>query len=258
MTEADIPRSRSFVSAFSRGLDVIEAFGHEHPRMTLSEVAAAARVDRAVARRLLLTLVELGFARSDGKQFELTPRVLRLGYSYLSSLSLDSISQPILDELSILIKEPVSITVLDDADVVYVARSDAANRHVSFWARTGMRIPAAVSASGRMLMSALPNDELSARLQKLRIPRHTKHSVTSKRELLEAIRKAGEAGFCVVSEEFEIGLLACSVLVRNRGGRIIGALNASSHTSRMTAKQMTSTIVPRLLEYARQLSRNIL
>jgi IclR family transcriptional regulator, pca regulon regulatory protein len=243
-------RSRTFVTAFARGLGVIEAFGPDAARLTLSEVAARAGVDRSVARRLLLTLVELGLATTDGKQFELTPRVLRLANSYLSAAGFDSAVQSYLDELSLRIAENVSITTLDFPDVVNVARSEAKARDVRMMINVSGRLPAPLTASGRLLMSLLADEEIAALLDRIEVTRFTEHTITDKARLLGAIQAARRDGFAVVTEELAHGYVAASVPVRNRRGRVVAALNISSHTLRVSPQAMAAEMVPVMQDYA--------
>ena len=154
VTLVDSKVSQTFVTAFARGLAVIEAFGPGNKSMTLAEVAARIGVDRAVTRRLLLTLVELGYATQTGRQFELTTGILKLGYSYLSAAGLGSILQPHLDELSQEIEETVSVSVLEGAEVTFVARAEMPGRRMAYVVTMGMRLPAFSSASGRVLLAA--------------------------------------------------------------------------------------------------------
>lgn len=152
----EAPEKRNYVTGFARGLAVIEAFGPENRTMTLARIAERTGLDRAVARRLLLTLVDLGFAHVHERRFELTTRVLRLAYSFLSSAGLGSSLQPFLDDLARSIGETVSLAVLDEAEVVFIARSDIPGRRLSYVVMTGMRLPAFTAASGRVLLAHKP------------------------------------------------------------------------------------------------------
>ena len=168
--DIETPEGRDFVTAFARGLAVIEAFGPENRTMTLAEVAARTGVDRAVARRLLLTLVELGFAHVHQRRFALTTRVLRLAYSFLSSAGIGASLQPYLDELARTVGETVSLAVLDEAEAVFVARSDIPGRRLAYVVTTGMRLPAFSSASGRVLLAHQPRPSVAQCSGERRLP----------------------------------------------------------------------------------------
>jgi IclR family pca regulon transcriptional regulator len=246
--------SQRFVTAFARGLSVIEAFGPEHTRMSVAEVAQRVGRDRAVTRRLLHTLVELGFARTDGRQFELTPKVLRLGYSFLASVGLDSTLKPYLDALSREIQESVSVSVLEGNEVVFVARSEQPSRRVAFVVAMGMRLPAFSSASGRVLLASMADHEVESLLKTTRIEKLTRHTVVSRRELLRIIRQTRSDGHAINREELEEGLVGVSVPLSNRGGRTVAALSASANAQRHSNERLVREIVPKLIAAAARLS----
>lgn len=250
----DDEAGRDFVTAFARGLAVIQAFGSENSAMTLSQVAARTGIDRAVARRLLLTLVELGFARLHERRFELTTRVLRLAYSFLSSAGIGASLQPFLDDLARSIGETVSLSVLDEADVVFVARSDIPGRRLSYVVTTGMRLPAFSSAAGRMLLAYRPRIEVERLLARTRIVRHTRHTIMLKREILAAITDARTKGHCINYGELEDGLVSVSVPVFNRGGLMVTTLNASTSSARANTEKLAGKFVSKLKTMADELT----
>lgn len=256
-TGAD-PRSRTFVTAFARGLDVIQAFGEGARRLTLSDVAARAGVDRAVARRLLLTLVEQGFASTDGKYFELTGQVLRLGFSYLAAAGLDRRVQPALEALSHTIGESTSLTVLDYPHIVNVARAEAPDRPVRYALKTATRMPATATASGRVLLAGLEDARAAALLASTPIPGFTMHTLRGVQELLDAIRACRAEGYAVVEGELEEGFASAAVPLRDRGGRLVAALATSSHAGRMTAARMRQEVVPLMRAAAREMGSLLL
>ena len=245
---------RDFVTAFARGLAVIQAFGPENRAMTLSQIAELTGLERAVARRLLLTLVELGFARLHERRFELTTRVLRLAYSFLSSAGLGASLQPFLDDLARSVGETVSLSVLDDAEVVFVARSDVPGRRLSYVVTTGMRLPAFSSASGRMLLAHKPRAEVERLLAQTRIIRHTRHTIMPKREILALIADARAKGHCINYGELEDALVSVSVPVFNRTGLVVAALNASTGSARANKERLTGEFVSKLKAMAAELS----
>jgi len=252
--DIDAPESRDFVTAFARGLAVIEAFGPENKTMTLAEVAARTGVDRAVARRLLLTLVELGFAHVHQRRFELTTRVLRLAYSFLSSAGIGASLQPYLDELARAVGETVSLAVLDDAEVVFVARSDIPGRRLAYVVTTGMRLPAFSSASGRMLLAHQPPPDVARLLARTKITRLTRRTVMSKRDISAMIDQAHRDGYAINLQEIEQDLVSASVPVSNRAGLVVAALNVSSSASRSTEASMKRELLPKLKDTASALA----
>lgn len=250
--------SRNYVTAFARGLSVIEAFDREAQRMSVSEVAARIKLDRAVTRRLLLTLVEQGFASTDGKQFELTSKVLRLGYSYLAAAGLDSALQPYLDELARAVEESVSVAVLEGTEIMFIARSDAAGRRMSYTVNNGTSLPAYASASGRVLLSTYSDDEVMRVLAKSEIRAFTKRTVIDRDELLRLVQRARKDGYSINDQELDDVLISASVLVRNRSGRAVASLNVSSHVGRLKKQAMIRDVVPKMQACANQLSSLLL
>lgn len=253
MSSGPIPHSRTFVTGFARGLGVIEAFGSGHKSLSVAEVAQRTGLDRAVVRRLLLTLVGLGYARLDGKQFELTAKVLKLGYSFLAASALDTL-RPYLAELSAEIGEAVSVSVLDGNDVVFVARSEQPSNRVAFVISMGMRLPAYASASGRVLMSALADGEAAALLRAARRDKRTPSTVTGERELLKLVRQARGDGHAVSWEELEEGLVGIAVPLSNRGGTIVASLNTNTNAARAQARRRVQRMLPRLKAMARRMA----
>ena len=154
------------MQSLERGLSVIRAFDADHRELGLSEVARATGLTRAAARRFLLTLVELGYMHFDGSRFSLRPRVLELGFAYLSSLSLPEVAEPHMEALVAQINESSSISVLDDTDVVYVARVPT-RRIMSITLAVGSRLPAYATSMGRVLLAGLDDAELEERLGRI-------------------------------------------------------------------------------------------
>lgn len=244
--DSDPRRSQTFVTAFARGLGLIEAFGPECRSMTVAEAAQSVGLDRAVTRRLLRTLVDLGFARLNGKQFELTSKVLKLGYSYLASVGLDANLKPYLDELSQAIGETVSVSVLDGAEVVFVARADVPSRRLAYVIAMGMRLPAFSSASGRVLLAGQSEASVQSLLASTPIAKLTRRTVTNPRELLRLVAKARSDGYALNVEELEDGLIGLAVPLRNRAGVVVASLNANANAQRTSKDRLLSRILPRL------------
>lgn len=250
--------SGKFVSAFARGLRVIEAFGPNRTRLTLAEVAQETGFDRAVSRRLLLTLVELGMATMDGKQFELTPRVLRLGFSYLGSIGLDDRLRRDLDDLSIAIGEATSIGVLDGLEVVLVARSEAAAVPFMYAPRTGTRLPVLASSSGRILLAWMPTEKMERLVDETELIAYSRATLMDKARVKQTIADARRAGYAVNAEETIEGVLSVSVPLRSRDGRVVAALSVSSHVGRLTPAAMIQNVVPHMTAAAARMTSLLL
>ncbi|MEN3265715.1 IclR family transcriptional regulator C-terminal domain-containing protein [Pseudonocardia sp.] len=230
------------VRSLARGLAVIRAFDAERPEQTLSEVARRTGLPRAATRRFLLTLVDLGYVRTDGRLFALTPRVLELGYAYLSSLSLPEIAAPHLEALVRQVQESASVSVLDGADVVYVARVPT-SRIMTVAITIGTRFPAYATSMGRVMLAALPPAERSARLATLRPQPLTDRTLTDPAALGQELDVVRDAGFCVVDQELELGLRSISVPVRDAGGTVIAAVNVST---RAGSRDVVRDVLPEL------------
>ena len=249
-------RPAEFVQSLERGLCVLRAFSAENPAMTLSEVARTTHLTRATARRLLLTFEALGYMRSDGRYFELTPRVLDLGYAYVSSLKLPDIAQPFMEELSERVHESVSAAVLDDDEVVYVARVPT-KRILTVSISLGSRLPAATTSLGRALLAELPDDQLEAFLARISVPRLTAHTLTRPAELRDAIVEVRRLGYAVLDQELEIGVRSASTVLRNRRGCAVAAINVSTHAGRVSLKELRSAFVPQLLATAEAITAQL-
>ena len=239
------PQGPDFIQSLERGLSVIRAFDGDRPKMALSEVAKATGMTRAAARRFLLTLEKLGYVRLEGRLFSLRPRILDLGFSYLSSLTLPELTRPHLEEFSHAAGESASISVLDDIEIVYVARV-AARRIMSVTIDVGTRLPAYATSMGRVQLAALPPADLEERLARIEIkpltPR-TVRSVAGLRRALDAVRRQGWA---IVDQELEESLRSAAVPLRNSAGTTVAALNVSVHVSRFSVDELEAELLPKL------------
>lgn len=222
----------------------------------LSAVARAAEISRAVARRYLLTLEQLGYVRSEGHDFELTARVLELGFSYLSSLSLPELLQPHLEALSHTLDESTSASVLDGDDIVYITRVPT-RRIMNVGITIGTRFPAHVTSMGRVLLAALPDDQLDARLGRLRPVSFTDATVTDVEELRAIILRVRKRGFALVDQELERGLRSIAAPVQDRDGSARVAINVSSAASSSTLETVRDVHRPALLATARAIEASI-
>ncbi|MCR4266175.1 IclR family transcriptional regulator C-terminal domain-containing protein [Nitratireductor sp. ZSWI3] len=245
---------RDLVGSLAKGLGVVEILAEAPGGMTLTEVAAAAGLTRAGARRLLLTLVASGFARQEERRFVLSARLLSLTRAWLggASASLWRYAEPIMREVSEALGESCSAAVLEGEDVVYVARV-AGRRIVSVALHVGARLPAHCTSMGRVLLSDLDSAELTRFLAHASIGAKTAKTVTDKAALAAKVALARQQGYAVVDEELELGLRSIAVPVRDKFGRIVAALNVSTQSARFTCPQMERILLPPLLDAARKL-----
>lgn len=253
---ATAPRDTTFVQSLERGLAVIRAFDAEHQRLTLSEVARSTGLTRAAARRFLLTLERLGYVRCDGRWFSLRPRVLELGYAYLSSLSLTQVIQPHLETLVARVNESSSVSVLDDDDVVYVARVPT-KRIMAVVIAVGTRFPAYATSMGRVLLAALPPDELEDYLERVKLTPLSSYTTTDKQALRAKLDIVREQGYAMVDQELEEGLRSAAAPLRTPDGSVTAAINVSVHASRTSMQQIVENFVPPLLEAAAQIEHDL-
>ena len=248
MTTEDAPeRGAHFVQSLERGLTVIRAFSAERPSMTLSEVARATDLTRAAARRFLLTLVDLGYVRTDGRMFCLTPRVLELGYAYVASAGLPDVAQPHLEDLSRLVRESASVSVMEGDDVLYVARV-ATTRIMAVAITVGTRFPAAATSMGRVLLAGFDEAALTGYLDRVELQPLTRFTITDTARLRSEILKVREQGYAIVDQELEEVLRSLAAPIRDTDGKVIAAANVSAHANRSSIDDVRRDLLPALLE----------
>lgn len=240
-------RNSDFVQSLERGLSVIRAFDAEHRELALSDVARATGLTRAAARRFLLTLVKLGYVNFADGRFSLRPRVLELGYAYLSSLTLPEVAQPHMEALVAKVNESSSISVLDDLEVVYVVRVPT-RRIMSITLSVGTRLPAYATSMGRVLLANLPDDELEERLSRIEIRPLTARTVKEKDELRTILAATRKQGYAATDQELEEGLRSLAVPIRDASDAVVAALNVSVHASRASMAVLRRDFLP----FARQ------
>jgi IclR family pca regulon transcriptional regulator len=236
-----------YVQSFVRGLDVIRAFSRYRPRMTLSEVADETHMTRAAARRFLLTLVKENYAQTNGKYFELRPKVLDLGFAYLASMSLWDIAEPVMRRVVSMTQESCSMAVLDGTEIVYVARVPA-NRVMTIGLSIGSRLPAYCTSMGRVLLAALAEEDLPRRLDQIDPKKLTPHTITSNAKLREELRTVSRQGWSMVDQELEPGLRSLAVPIRTRSGQVVAAMNLGCHAGRVSLDTMREKFLPILQE----------
>jgi IclR family pca regulon transcriptional regulator len=242
-------RSADYVQSLERGLAVMRAFDVEHRALTLSDVARATGLTRATARRFLLTLSELGYVSFLDGRFSLRPRVLELGYPYLSSLGLPELAPPHMERLVAQVNESSSISVLDETDIVYVVRVPT-RRIMSITLSVGTRLPAHATSMGRVLLAGLDEAELDALLSRIELRPLTARTVTDREALKQLLVRVRRQGYALTDQELEEGLRSIAVPIRDASGAVAAALNVSVHASRSTASALKRNVLPLALETA--------
>src|SRR6202167_1444245 len=248
--------SSEFVQSLERGLAVIRAFDADHSRLTLSEVAAATGLSRAAARRFLHTLVHLGYMRTAGGRFELRPKILELGYAYLSSLTLPEVAMPHLEELVEEVHESSSVSELDGGDVVYIARVPT-KRIMTVTISVGTRFPAYATSMGRVLLAAQSDERLDDYLESTSLRGLTGHTITSATALRRELRKIRTQGWALVDQELEEGLRSIAAPIRDADGQVIAAVNVSTHAGRRTLTSTVAELLQPLLATAERIELDL-
>lgn len=236
---------RDTMGGLAKGLTVIETFTAERPRQSIAEVAAASGLDRATARRCLLTLTHLGYADYDGKFFTLTPRVLRLGTACLATMPLPHMVQPWLDRLSEELNESASVSILDEDEIVYVARA-AQRKVMSISLMPGSRLPAYCTSMGRVLLAALAEPEALRRLRLRPLAARTPLTLTDTDAVMAQVRIARERGHAVIDQEVELGLRSIAVPLLNARGVTVAALNLGLPAHAGDAETLVARHLPAL------------
>ena len=238
-----------FVEALARGLDVLQCFSAERSRLTLSEVASATGLARPTARRLLLTLEELGFVSSDDGRFSLTPRVLSLGMAFVASLGLWEVGRPHLERLVAITGESSSMSQLDGSDIVYVARV-AVPKLIALRVEIGTRFPATHTSQGKVLLAALDPQELArvlAQPSRSGLPRFLPRDPKAFRRELSTVRARGWA---LADEELAPGIRSVAVPVRDGAGAVRAAMNVTVHAAETSVDRLVDDHLPHLLRAA--------
>ena len=243
-----------FVLSLAHGLRVIEAFEGNTDGLSTAEISRRTGLSRAAVRRLLITLEMLGYAESNERVYRLKTRVMRLGFSYLSSNSLATLAQPILAHVIELVHESSSVGVLEDDQIVYVARASA-KRVMSVGLSVGSRLPAFCTSMGRVLLSGLSEQELSAYLDRVELTAVTPNTIVDKSLLADVVRQVRVEGFALNDEELELGHRSIAVPVRTRKGSMVAGMNIGLHAARVSVAEMIHRLLPILREHAQMLGQ---
>ena len=239
------PESESFVRTFARGLSVIEVMGQSTGRQNMAQISEAAQLPRTVVRRLLLTLIDLGFVGTDDKDYWLTPKVLRLGMTYLYTLPFWRQSQMVLEELGTRIKQSCAVSVLDDEDIVYIQRFHT-KRILAFSPSIGSRLPAYSVSMGRVLLSGLSAERFDTYLDTTEFTALTPRTVTEKERLRTIISNVREQGYSWSDAEYDESICGLAVPIRGHGGSIVAAINVSLISGEYTEEQARTEFLPLL------------
>lgn len=249
-------RPRAFIQSLERGLAIIRSFGAHAPQQTVSELAAKTGLTRATVRRFLITLIELGYVETDGRTFRLTPRLLELGYAFLSGLGLPEVILPHLERLVAEVDECSEASILDGEDVVYIARVPG-NTLMTIAVNVGSRMPAHATSMGKVLLGQLSDEQLDAYLAKGPFTQYLQRTVTDPEQLRAQVQQAREQGYAIVDQELEEGLLAIAVPVHDRHGRIVAAINLSTHVARHDVASMRERLLEPLRRTAKMIEEDI-
>lgn len=243
-------RETDVMGGFAKGLKVIEAFGEAAPRQTIADISKETGLDRATARRCLLTLADLGYAHYDGKYFELTPRILRLGHSYLSATPLPRLIQPYLDGLSEQVGQSASASVLDGQEIVYVARASQ-KRVMSINLMAGSRLPAYCASMGRVLLaSSSPSEALHILEESARV-NLTDNTLTGVSALVAELERVRSQGYAINNQELELGLCSIAVPLMDRKGRVVAAINIGAPAAVVPASELADRFLAPMLDVQR-------
>ncbi len=249
-------KSSDIILSMAKGLRVLECFGADMPKLTITDAACIAGLDRATARRCLLTLHYEGYAEYDGKFFTLTPRVLRLGMGAISSLPLPQLVQPWLDQLTEQIGQSCSVSILDGTEIVYLARA-AQKRVMSIGLMPGSRLPAHCTSMGRVLLAALPREEARHLIESSDLTPRTRFSVTDPAEAMKCVDEARDKGYALIDQEVEIGLRSIAVPLMDGRGTVVAALNTGMAATHEKAEALKDIYLPKLLHLQEGLRRTI-
>jgi IclR family pca regulon transcriptional regulator len=256
MTDDNSDEPRDFVASLSHGLKVITAFDRTRPVMTLSQVADVTGMQRSGARRYLLTLMHLGYVAKSGRDFRLTPRVLELGYAYMTSQPLAEISQPYLDEFTHKTGYSSALAVQEGDEAIYIAQCSA-ERTLSVRVPVGRRQPALQTSTGRAMLAALDEREIDAFLQRAQPRKFTDKSITSKKDLKAELLKIRSQGFSIVDQEIELGVRSMAVALHDQNGAAAAALLVLTDVASVSEKMLRKDFLPHLQHAVSEIERAI-
>lgn len=246
--------NKDFVSSLDKGLRVIRAFSESDPQLTLSEMAKKLDMSRATSRRFLMTLNTLGYVETDGKLFWLSPKILELGYAYLTSRPLVNIVQPFIEQVSKATGESCSVSVIEQGDIVYIARYSV-NHIMSINLQTGSRLPAWITSMGRVLLAYLPPEKRAHLLATAVIEPRTGNTVKTLSALDEILLEVRQQGYCVVNQELEEGLISIAVPIFNKKQEVIAAINIGAASARLDNPDVVKKVLAQLTKASQQITQ---
>ena len=249
-------KNPDFIQSLERGLLIIQAFSKENPTLTVSEASKITTLSRPAVRRILLTLESLGYAESTDGHFSLTARVLSLGYAYISSKNIWDIAHPHMKNLVEQTGESTSISVLDHVEIVYVARIPT-KRIMMISLDVGSRLPAYATSMGQVLLANLSPDELTKYFNDTVLTSFTKQTVIDQAQLQKKLIQVKKDGWAFVEQQLEEGLSSLAAPIRNTEGKVIAAINISSHADRINSEMLKDNLLPLLLKTAEDISKEI-
>lgn len=254
---ASLSGDPNFMTSLARGLAVINAFQERKRHLTIAQISHRTEIPRAAVRRCLYTLMQLGFATTDGRTYSLLPKVLTLGHAYLSSTPLAVSAQPYLDRLSEQLHEACNLATLEGDQVLYIARSAIPQRLISVDLSVGSRLPAYCTSMGRVLLAALDDVELTDYLSNAELQPRTSRTLSSQEALWECLQQVRRQGWCLVDQELEQGLRSIAVPVFDSAGHVVAAMNVSTHAGRVPATDLERRILPVMLAASQELSSQL-
>jgi IclR family transcriptional regulator, pca regulon regulatory protein len=241
---------RDWIAGLEKGLAILEAFDSEHARMTPTQAAERTGLSRTAARRYLLTLESLGYVYTDGRLYGLTPRVLRVGWSYFDSARLPRTVQPYLQQLSATLNESAYVSVLDGWELVVIARNGV-SRVMTTGFVLGARVPAPLISPGVVLLAHEADQAaVSAWLDTVELSPFTPHTITSAARLRELIVRARVDGYALVEQQLQVGVRGVAVPLRNRNGEVVAALSTNMLMREEGAEAAIKRVLPHLQESA--------
>lgn len=246
-----------FMTSLARGLAVIHAFQERKRQLTIAQISHRTEIPRASVRRCLQTLMKLGYVSNEGRSYSLQPKVLSLGYAYLSSTPLAISAQPFLDRISEQLNEAASLGTLDELEVLYLARSATPQRLISVDLSVGSRLPAYCTSMGRILLAALDDTSLQDHLDHAELQPRTSRTLHTPQALWTCLRGVRQQGWCIVDQELEQGLRSIAVPIHGANGEVLAAMNVSAHAARVSVSELETEFLPVLLEASRALSRQL-
>jgi len=248
--------SKEFVRSVDRAFAIVRAFGRESPTLSLSQVAARTGLTRASARRFLLTLQSLGYVGSEDRQFFLRPRILDLGFAYLSSVPVFEIVEAHMEAMVQQVQESSSASVLDGTDIIYTVRVPT-KRIMSVQIEVGTRLPAYATSMGRVLLAALGAVQLDNYFHQAKMERLTPTTVIDEQGLRSALELVREQGWCLVDQELEVGVRSVAVPLHDSAGRVFAAMNISTNATRVPAERLVGEHLPLLRQTAAAIDEEI-